>query len=265
MTFPGGATIIVDRKQGMTILNGDCPLSIVPGRFLDAWFQRLPDAKAKEFYPSDSSPGHVTNPALERANAMQQRTRELLSIWTRLIGSPMSVGLLRSLSPTGLFSSRHGRRQSNAAVRSRGRITRWNSGTSSTSHLHDHARDRYRCWNQIVDEVKAASSLMLERKIGPIVKDHALPEIVGHSVRWDVLGACMESEYADICPTAFFTDLMGWYKRGRFPCGWGGVDRSGKIRLAETEHDGPVLVTRALNFPLLEPPITLPKGKLIIF
>jgi hypothetical protein len=49
VTFPVGASIIFDRKQGMTILIGDNPLSIVAGSFLDAWFQRSPDGKAKEF------------------------------------------------------------------------------------------------------------------------------------------------------------------------------------------------------------------------
>jgi hypothetical protein len=134
-----------------------------------------------------------------------------------------------------------------------------------TLYLHDHARDRYGRWNQIVDEVKVMLIPIVERKLERIIRDHALPEVVGHCVRWDVLGACMESEYADISPTAFFTDLMGWYKRGRFPCGWGEVDRSGKICLAEAEYDGPDVITRSLNFPLLEPPIRLPEGKLIIF
>jgi hypothetical protein len=73
---------------------------------------------------------------------------------------------------------------------------------------------------------------IVERNIGPIVTQHALPEVVGHCVLWDVLGARMESEYSDICPTAFFSDLIGWYKRGRFPCGWGEVNRSRTIRLA---------------------------------
>jgi hypothetical protein len=50
VTFPVAATIVVDRKQGMTILNGDRPLSIVPGSFLDAWFQRSPDSEPKEYY-----------------------------------------------------------------------------------------------------------------------------------------------------------------------------------------------------------------------
>jgi hypothetical protein len=48
---PGETKIVVDRTQGMTILNGDAPLSVVPGSFLDAWFQRSPDGKANEFYP----------------------------------------------------------------------------------------------------------------------------------------------------------------------------------------------------------------------
>ena len=51
MTFPVGTTIVVDRKQGMTILKEDSPLIVVSGSFLDAWFQRSVDGKANELYP----------------------------------------------------------------------------------------------------------------------------------------------------------------------------------------------------------------------
>jgi hypothetical protein len=196
---------------------------------------------------------------------MQQRTRELLADldstdWFSTVGRLFQEPLPNDVMFVSSWVE---------AVECCGSIS-WENYTLEqrnilTSHLHDHARDRYRCWNEIVDEVKAASIPMLERRIGPMVKVHDLPEIVGDCVRWDVLGACMESEYADICPTSFFTDMMVWYKRGRFPCGWGDVDRSGKIHLAELEPDGPDLLFRALNFPLLEPPITLPEGKLIVF
>jgi hypothetical protein len=138
-----------------------------------------------------------------------------------------------------------------------------------TSYLHQHARDRFQRWNQIVAEVKAAFEPLVERKIGPVVEEHALPGVVGRCVPWDVLGACMKSEYAEVRRPSFFTDLMGWYMRGRFPCGWGEGDRDGKIPLALTEPEsdpyGPDRLTRALNFPFLEPPIRLPEGRLIIF
>ena len=75
----------------------------------------------------------------------------------------------------------------------------------------------------------------------------------------------MESTFADVRSLGFFTDLMGWYMRGRFPCGWGEVNQEGRIRLAEMEYDGPDPITRALNFPVLEPQIRLPEGRLIFF
>jgi hypothetical protein len=51
VTFPVGATVLIDGKQGVTILNGAEPLGIVPGSFLDTWLQRLPDGKAWGIYP----------------------------------------------------------------------------------------------------------------------------------------------------------------------------------------------------------------------
>jgi hypothetical protein len=51
VTFPVGAIIVVDRKNGVTILKQGEPLSIVPDGFLDSWLRRSPDVKAKQFYP----------------------------------------------------------------------------------------------------------------------------------------------------------------------------------------------------------------------
>jgi hypothetical protein len=51
VTFPVGATVIVDRKNGVTILNKGERLGIVPGSFLETWLQRMADGKARESYP----------------------------------------------------------------------------------------------------------------------------------------------------------------------------------------------------------------------
>ncbi len=50
VTFPVGATIVVDRKKGVTIFHEGEPLDIVPGSFLDTWQRRLADGKASEFH-----------------------------------------------------------------------------------------------------------------------------------------------------------------------------------------------------------------------
>jgi len=96
--------------------------------------------------------------------------------------------------------------------------------------------------------VKSVMEPIVDRKIKPFVEEHSLPQVVGHCVRWDVLGACIESEYADLCSPGFFTGLMGWYMRGRFPCGWGEVDRDGAIR--EFSSDIPVTLGGISDIPV---------------
>jgi hypothetical protein len=205
----------------------------------------------------------------EDAFTMQQQTRELLAAledadWFSCVGQPVPELLQSDVIVVPSWAG---------AVQCCSSIS-WENYTLVqqnllTSYLHEHARDRYQRWNEIVDEMKAAFEPLLERKLRPVVEEHALPEVVGHCVRWDLLGACMEGEYADVRPPSFFTCLMGWYMRGRFPCGWGEVDLDGGIRIAETEPEndpaGPDPMTRALSFPLLEPRIESPEGRLIVF
>ncbi len=201
----------------------------------------------------------------EEVTAMQQRTRELLAAlegadWFSTVGQPVPEPLRNEVVVVSSWAE---------AVECCGSIS-WENYTLEqrnllTMHLHDHARDRYRLWNAITDEVKWVMEPIVDRKIKPIVEEHGLPQVVDHCVRWDVLGACMENEFADLRKLGFFTYLMGWYMKGRFPCGWGEVDQEGKICLAKMEYDAPDPITRALNFPLLEPPIRLPEARLIIF
>ncbi len=49
VTFPAEATIVVDRKKGVRILNEGEPLRIVRGSFLDTWLRRLADGQAKDY------------------------------------------------------------------------------------------------------------------------------------------------------------------------------------------------------------------------
>ena len=51
VSFPAGAIVVVDRKNGVTILNKGEPLGIVPGSFLDTWLRRSADGEATGSYP----------------------------------------------------------------------------------------------------------------------------------------------------------------------------------------------------------------------
>ena len=48
-------------------------------------------------------------------------------------------------------------------------------------------------------------------------------------MQWDILGACIEMEYADLCPPGFYTNLASWYVKEHFPCGWQGVFPQGML------------------------------------
>jgi hypothetical protein len=60
-------------------------------------------------------------------------------------------------------------------------------------------------------------------KIEPVEREHELPKAFEHTVQWDILHVCMETEYADVVPSGFYAGLASWYIRGHFPCGWQGV------------------------------------------
>jgi hypothetical protein len=83
-------------------------------------------------------------------------------------------------------------------------------------------KERFRRWNEIVEEVKAYTMPLVARKTEAVVEEHQLPKVFVDTVHWDVMHLAMESEYADVYPPGFFASQAYWYVRGHFPCGWKG-------------------------------------------
>jgi hypothetical protein len=96
-------------------------------------------------------------------------------------------------------------------------------------YIAERSMERLRLWNGTVREVKKVSGPLVERKIAAVLRKHALPEIFKILVCGDITLACMEAEYADVCPPGFFTSIGDWYVNGHFPCGWWGVFPQGKF------------------------------------
>jgi hypothetical protein len=91
------------------------------------------------------------------------------------------------------------------------------------------SKERLELWNDAVREVKKITRPLVARKIATVVREHALPEIFTIRVNHDILGFCMEAEYADVCPPGFFTSIGYWYVNGHFPCGWWGAFPRGQL------------------------------------
>jgi hypothetical protein len=90
-------------------------------------------------------------------------------------------------------------------------------------------KDRYRQWNDVVEMLKPTTIPFVQRKIEATVKQHDLPKVFEDTVQWDILGVCMESEFADVYPPGFFASNAYWYMKGHFPSGWQGEFLKGTL------------------------------------
>jgi len=102
--------------------------------------------------------------------------------------------------------------------------------TEYCERLAERSRERWKHWNEVVDEVKKFTIPLVDRKIKAVVREHDLPEIFRVRVRVDITALGLESEFADVCPLGFFAGNSYWYVKGHFPCGWsGGMFPKGRL------------------------------------
>jgi hypothetical protein len=95
--------------------------------------------------------------------------------------------------------------------------------------LLERSKERYVQWNEIVDQLKPVTIPFVRRKIEGVVREHGLPKVFEDTVQWDILGVCMEAEYADVYQPGYYASQAYWYVKGHFPCGWEGKFPTGKI------------------------------------
>ena len=91
------------------------------------------------------------------------------------------------------------------------------------------SEERYSEWNLIVDKVKPHIEDLVVRKTKKVIIEHQLPDIFINIVKWDILHFAMETEYSDILLPGFYTNQVGWYCKGHFPCGWRGKFPKGTL------------------------------------
>jgi hypothetical protein len=98
------------------------------------------------------------------------------------------------------------------------------------AQLAQRSKERWHLrWTHTVEEVKKITRPLVDRKIVAVVRENNLPEVFDIRVNHDIIGLCMEVEYADVCPPGFFTSIGYWYLNGHFPCGWWGMFPGGRL------------------------------------
>ncbi len=132
-------------------------------------------------------------------------------------------------------------------------------------HVRAKAEDRFNKWNDVSRDVKPRIGLVIKAKTDELVIKHQLPKVFVDSVHWDILGACMELEYADVHPPGFFANQLYWYLRGHFPCGAQAVRVKGRY----PEMYPPGFYDRIANWykngDFGDWQGQIPKGKLIVY
>jgi hypothetical protein len=95
--------------------------------------------------------------------------------------------------------------------------------------LVERSKERFAKWNEIAVELKKTTVPFVHRKIETFVREYNLPRVFENTVKWDILGVCMEAEYADVYPPGFYGSHAYWYVKGHFPCGWQGEFPKGTL------------------------------------
>lgn len=71
---------------------------------------------------------------------------------------------------------------------------------------------------------------MAMRKVVQIDLEDSFRQEISFSIRGDMLGIAMETEFADVSLGNFYTSkILKWYENGHFPCGWEGIYPEGKL------------------------------------
>ncbi len=84
-------------------------------------------------------------------------------------------------------------------------------------------------WENVSKEMDKVVGPVVGKKTRSVVRSHKLPKLFRQIVTLTIHGSLMEMEFAEIIPPALFSELITWYYKGHFPCGWEQGAREGRL------------------------------------
>lgn len=97
-------------------------------------------------------------------------------------------------------------------------------------YLHSHHREEHNRWNEYITEGKSFLTENIESTLIGVQQSLGLNQSILDSIKFDILGAYMESAYSDLNHgSTFFSELIKVYVAGHIPCGWKGKYTKGYL------------------------------------
>lgn len=85
--------------------------------------------------------------------------------------------------------------------------------------------DRFTQWNALVQTINEHVDQIVAEHARPIAQQHKLKKNFENGVAWDLMMACIETEFSDVSrPIFFLHQVLPWYRQGHYPCGWEGPE-----------------------------------------
>ena len=111
--------------------------------------------------------------------------------------------------------------------KSRSENARLEARNAITQYLHDHHREQYGKWSEIVEAAKSPIVESIYERIDGAIDEYAKDEYDLYrkffmATRWNLVAAMMEDAYKELLPQSslFFHELLTVYEAGHAPCGW---------------------------------------------
>ncbi len=98
-----------------------------------------------------------------------------------------------------------------------------------TESLFLKERAIFQGWNKVVRAIKPKMITAIGAQVEALRKANELPKVFLDTVEWDILTALLEEQYSQYVPRYFYTDMLQWYLKGYFPCGYDGDYPNGRF------------------------------------
>jgi hypothetical protein len=94
--------------------------------------------------------------------------------------------------------------------------------------LRERAAKEYQKWNAVANGIRPEITQLVERKTEGALTDPAATKLLRDYLAWDIMHACMESEYENVCTIHYHRKRVALLQKGHCPCGWQGEFPQGK-------------------------------------
>ena len=84
-------------------------------------------------------------------------------------------------------------------------------------------------WKRSLGHLRPKVTEIVQERATQISREYDFPKGFSDSVQWCVLHACLEEEFRGKIEGHFNTDLISWYLKGHYPCGWDGKYPAGRL------------------------------------